>query len=224
MLSLIKNFLVKRNFFLRALIWVSDNIYFEHTKKDFRHLGENSIIHPNCFFSHKNRVIIKNNTQIHGGSYFHCQGGLYIGNNVGIAYGCTILTAEHKFRHAQAIPYDPSIIAKPVYINDNVWIGAKVCVMPGVEIGEGAIIGIGSVVTKSVPPCAIAFGNPATIMGYRDKEEYEKNKNEKNFVQHSYFDKVVVPKFVQIRPKLYNLVQPFIENNEMSMEENSGKD
>ena len=46
-------------------------------------------------------------------------------------------------------------------------------VMPGVHIGDGAIIAAGSVVTKSVPKCAIVGGNPAKIIGYRDIEQYE---------------------------------------------------
>ncbi|CAG0966633.1 partial lipopolysaccharide O-acetyltransferase, partial [Anaerolineae bacterium] len=56
----------------------------------------------------------------------------------------------------------------PVRIEDDVWIGARVTILPGVVIGKGAIIGAGAVVTKDVPPYAICVGNPARILRFRD--------------------------------------------------------
>ena len=52
---------------------------------------------------------------------------------------------------------------KPVIIEDDVWIGTKTILLPGVHIGKGAIIGAGSVVTKNIPPYTIAVGNPAVV-------------------------------------------------------------
>ncbi len=56
----------------------------------------------------------------------------------------------------------------PVRIEDDVWIGARAVILPGITIGKGAIIGTGAVVTKDVPPYAICGGNPAKIIRYRD--------------------------------------------------------
>lgn len=56
----------------------------------------------------------------------------------------------------------------PVRIGDDVWIGARAIILPGLTIGNGAIIGAGSVVTKDVPPYAICAGNPAKIIRYRN--------------------------------------------------------
>ena len=56
---------------------------------------------------------------------------------------------------------------KPVYIDDDVWIGRRVLIMPGVHIGTGAIIAAGSVVTKNVEPYSIVGGNPAKHIKYR---------------------------------------------------------
>jgi maltose O-acetyltransferase len=56
---------------------------------------------------------------------------------------------------------------KPVIIEDDVWIGARVIILPGRKIGRGAIVGAGSVVTKDVPPYAIVGGNPVKILKYR---------------------------------------------------------
>jgi maltose O-acetyltransferase len=219
MIKLLKKYLLKKSRLFRALTWISYHYYDEHNRKDFKEIGDSCIIHHNCWISHGDKLVIKNNVQIHGSTILHCQGGLYIGNNVGIATGCLILTADHAFRDGSAIPYGPTMEAKPVYINDNVWIGANVCILPGTEIGEGAIVGVGSVVMKDVPPCAIVFGNPARIIGYRDEAKYEKCKSEKRFVKHQYCDKIVVPKYTQIRPKLLNLIKPYIDSKKMVLKE-----
>lgn len=219
MIKLLKKFLLKRSRLLRALVWISYHYYDEHDRRDFKELGENCIICHNCFISHKNRLIIKNNVQIHGNTLLHCQGGLYIGNNVGIATGSILLATDHIYRDGSAIPFGPNMEAKPIYINDNVWIGAHVCILPGNEIGEGAIIGTGSVVTKDIPPLAVVLGNPARVIGYRNRDEYEKCKSESRFVRRRYFDKVVVPKYIVVKPKLYNLIKEYIDSKEMVIEE-----
>lgn len=56
---------------------------------------------------------------------------------------------------------------KPVVIGDDVWIGSRVTILPGVHIGEGAIIGASSVVTKDVPAYSIVGGNPAKVIKSR---------------------------------------------------------
>jgi maltose O-acetyltransferase len=57
---------------------------------------------------------------------------------------------------------------RPIVIEDDVWIGARVTILGGVNIGTGAVIGAGSVVTKNVPPYAIVAGNPAKLIRYRN--------------------------------------------------------
>ena len=56
----------------------------------------------------------------------------------------------------------------PVRIEDDVWIGARAIILPGIKIGKGAIIAAGAVITKDVPPYAICGGNPARIIKYRE--------------------------------------------------------
>jgi len=60
---------------------------------------------------------------------------------------------------------------KKVEIGNDVWIGCNVVVMPGVKIGDGAIVGSSAVVTKDIPPFAIAVGVPAHVIRYRFEED-----------------------------------------------------
>lgn len=105
------------------------------------------------------------------GSHFHC------------AEGCYIITENHDYDYGRTLPYDSEIsIKKDTVIEDNVWFGACVIVLPGVRIGEGAIIQAGSVVCSDIPACGIAGGHPAKVFKERDKEHYNMLKGEKAFV------------------------------------------
>lgn len=69
-----------------------------------------------------------------------------------------------------SIPKDRPLYSSPVLIEQNVWIGEFVCVLPGVTIGEGSIIGAMSVVNKDIPPYSIAVGSPAKVVKKYDFE------------------------------------------------------
>jgi serine acetyltransferase len=104
-------------------------------------------------------------------------GGLQVGNYCALASGVTILTRDHHHRDAESIPWGDARIVKPVVIGDYVWIGKNASILPGVTIGEGAIIGFGAVVAKDVPRRAIVVGNPGQVVKYRDQEAFEALKN-----------------------------------------------
>ena len=91
---------------------------------------------------------------------FQDQGGLEIGDGSLIGHNTTIATLNHDFNPLKRQNLTPS----PVKIGKNVWIGSDCSILPGVEIGDGAIIGGGSVVTKSIPKNVIAVGNPARVI------------------------------------------------------------
>lgn len=103
-----------------------------------------------------------------------------IGSNFHSGIDCMIITDSHNYE-GEAIPYDETVISRDVLIEDNVWIGNRVIILPGVCIGEGAIIQAGSVVVKDIPKYAIAGGHPAKVFSSRDKEHYEKLKEEGKF-------------------------------------------
>jgi len=74
-------------------------------------------------------------------------------------------------------------VARDVEIGDCVWLGARVTVLPGAKIGEGAIIQAGAVVHGEIPPCAIAGGNPAKVFAWRDRAHYEELKAKGAFIR-----------------------------------------
>ena len=91
-----------------------------------------------------------------------------IGNDVMMGPDCMIFTANHGMERTD-IPMwrQNSSEPRPVVIGDDVWIGARVIILPGVHIGDGAVIGAGSVVTKDVEPYSIVGGNPAKLIRMR---------------------------------------------------------
>ena len=124
-------------------------------------------------------VAIGNNVHIGDNAWIQGKGGLRIGDNCHISRNFTLYTANHRY-NGTCLPYDDDFELKPVVIGRNVWIGMNVCVAPGTTIGDGAIIGMGAVVSGEVPPLCIVGNQKWRILGYRDKEEYDKlDKSEK---------------------------------------------
>ena len=121
---------------------------------------------------------IHETSHLKSNTYIECTGGVTIGKYFHCGRGLTIISTNHNYRDASKIPYDETLIKKEVIIEDFVWIGLNVIILPGVKIGEGAIIGAGSVVTKSIPPLGVAAGNPAKILKFRDQVSFVKKKNE----------------------------------------------
>ena len=106
-----------------------------------------------------------------------------IGNNVLLASKIYISDCSHgtysgneNDSHPDSIPHDRPLSSKPVVIEDNVWLGEFVSVLPGVTIGKGSIVGANSVVSKNLPPYVIAVGTPAKPI---KKFNFETNKWEK---------------------------------------------
>ena len=100
-----------------------------------------------------------------------------IGNNVMLAPNVAIYTAGHPIHpDSRKSGYEYGI---PITIGNNVWIGGNVVVNPGVKIGDNAVIGAGSVVTRDIPDNAIAVGNPCRVVRYiteEDRKYYFKNR------------------------------------------------
>lgn len=117
------------------------------------------------------RLRIGKNFQMNDSVHIVASEFVEIGENVLIASKVFISDTSHgeyNLSNVQSSPLIPPterpLITKKVIIKDNVWIGEFVSIMPGVTIGEGAIIGTMSVVTKDVPPNTISFGSPSKVV------------------------------------------------------------
>lgn len=104
---------------------------------------------------------------INVGCYISGEGGLSIEDDVIIGAHVHILTAGHAIHHSGEIVAANPVIYGTILIGPGAWIGANSTILPGANIGKGAVIGAGSVVTRSVPPFAVAVGNPARVIHYR---------------------------------------------------------
>jgi acetyltransferase-like isoleucine patch superfamily enzyme len=120
------------------------------------------------------KLTIGDHTVINGDCLINASGGVSFGRHCHIARGLTLYSSNQNWRSTTHVPFDDSFVAKPVVIGDGVWICANVSILPGITIGYGAILSMGAVVADDVPECAIVRGNPATVIGYRDKAVFDK--------------------------------------------------
>ncbi|NMB84479.1 acyltransferase [Candidatus Roizmanbacteria bacterium] len=129
-------------------------------------IGKGSTVHMGAVFYDPKNIVIGDDTIVGEQAVLDGRDKLAIGNHVALATGVMIYNSDHDLND----PNFKAVIA-PVKIDDYVFIGPRAIILPGVQIGKGAVVGAGAVVTKDVPPYAIVGGVPAKIIGER------KNKN-----------------------------------------------
>lgn len=127
-------------------------------------LGKHSSIHRCCRMYHPYRIKIADHSVINYGVLLDGRRSLCIGNNVSISEGTVILTLGHDVDN-------PSFALKgaPVMIQDYVFVGSYARILPGVTIGEGAVVAAGAVVTHDVAPYTIVGGVPARYIRSRPR-------------------------------------------------------
>lgn len=138
-------------------------------------------LHVNRFSVVSRKTYLGDNVNFNGIRISGC-GKVFIGNNFHSGRECLIISQNHNYDYGKAIPYDDTYIAKDVSIGDNVWLGDRVIILGGCNIGEGAIIQAGSVVVGNIPPLAIVGGGIAKVFKYRDKKHYEDLKTAGKFM------------------------------------------
>jgi acetyltransferase-like isoleucine patch superfamily enzyme len=127
-------------------------------------IGQDSSIAMGCFIT-GNNISIGDNTVVNRFTYLDGRVPLTIGNNVNISHYTLIQTLTHDPQNSDFV-----CLSKPVVIEDNVWVGARAIICPGVTVGEGAVVGAGAVVTRDVSPYTIVAGNPARFVKERTRD------------------------------------------------------
>ncbi|GGP03070.1 hypothetical protein GCM10010992_10000 [Cloacibacterium rupense] len=162
-------------------------------KRKYLKIGKKGIISSNYIFeTEKGEIIIGDNVHI-GGATMICRNKIEVKDDVTMAWGITLYDHNShsiyweerkndnhqcyedylKYQGNNIVNKDWSnVISKPVIIESKVWIGFDVTILKGVTIGEGAVVGAKSVVTKDVEPWTVVAGNPAVVVKYLP--EYKK--------------------------------------------------
>lgn len=129
-----------------------------------RHCGKNVNIEKGANFS--SDISLGDNSGI--GINAELSGAITIGNDVMMGPYCMMYTSNHGMERTD-IPMwrQKSETPRPIVIGNDVWIGSRVIILPGVHVGDGSVIGAGSVVTKDVEPYSVVAGNPAKLIRKR---------------------------------------------------------
>lgn len=115
------------------------------------------------------RLRMDNNAGIGQGTQFIGQGRVTLGAHLTMGPRCLFITGDHPVPRAGGRFRDHVPVHADIVVEEDVFLGARVTVLPGVTIGRGAAVGAGSVVTKDVPAEAVVAGNPARVIRAREK-------------------------------------------------------
>jgi len=125
-------------------------------------IGQNSFIEPPFFCSYGMNIYIGDHVYLNVLSTILDCNEVHIGHHVMIGPAVQIYTAAHHLQAQSRI--QGWEVAKPIVIEDNVWLGGGAILLPGVRIGRNAVVGAGAVVSRSVPANTIVAGNPAKVI------------------------------------------------------------
>lgn len=114
-------------------------------------------------------IHIGKNVFLNMGCKFQDQGGIYIGDGALIGHNVVLATLNHAMSPSRR----GTMVPAPIRIGKNVWIGSNAAILPGVTIGDGAIVAAGAVVTRDVPENAIVGGVPAKVIRHLREEELQ---------------------------------------------------
>lgn len=142
--------------------------------------GERIVVGDNCRIAGGARLLtwggsirLGDDCSVNTNTLFYGTGGIEIGRGVRIAAGAVLVASQHVFADPVTPIARQGFTAQGIIVEDDVWIGAGVCILDGVRIGTGAVIGAGAVVTKDVEPFAIMGGVPAALIRRRAGESKE---------------------------------------------------
>ena len=128
-------------------------------------IGHKSFIMRKCYIMQANKLVIGEYSHINRECLIDARGGITIGNNVSISHKVNIVSGGHDAQSKEFMG-----VFKPIIINDYAWLGVGCTILQGIEIGKGAVIAAGAVVTKDIAPFDIVAGIPAKKIGTRNQD------------------------------------------------------
>lgn len=143
-------------------------------------MAHKSVLYGGGEIRQPERLVIGEGSIIGDEAKLDARNGIFIGKNVNLSTGVWIWTEQHDVNSLEFAPCKKD--SKEVIVEDRVWLGSRVTVLPGVKIGEGAVVAAGAVVTKDCEPYGIYGGIPAKKIGTRPTGlEYEFTGEHYNF-------------------------------------------
>ncbi|MEM6537318.1 MAG: acyltransferase [Pseudomonadota bacterium] len=177
-----KEKLTRRQRFFRLLTAVLDPRAYLHGLKllnyhNYAHvqprrklsLGKEPAISPNAVFSHAERIVAGDRLRLGARCTLWAgpsHGKIKMGNDVLFGPEVFVTAANYRFNDGSPVT-EQAMEENNVIIGNDVWIGARAIILPGVTIGDGAIIGAGAVVTTDIPSFSVAVGVPARVVAKR---------------------------------------------------------
>lgn len=134
-----------------------------------RQFGANVRLDDGVLLIQPENITIGDEVFIGRNTIFHAYAPINIGSHTVIAAGCKLISANHRFDDLNTPINDQGHDYKSIILEDDVWLGYGVIVLPGVHLGKGCVVGAGSVVTKSFEPYSVLAGVPAKLLKQRHK-------------------------------------------------------
>lgn len=154
---------MKRSF-LRVLDRIGrelDEFRVERTRRNLAGCGARVFLSPHCVIWPECRLQVGDDVTIHSFTHIFAGGGVTIGDGTMVSALCSITSSTHP--KAASPRHAAPLVERPVIIGRNVWLGTGAIILPGVTVGDDAIVGAGAVVTRDVPPGGVVVGNPARL-------------------------------------------------------------
>lgn len=148
---------------------ITKPIRYHICKNILEYCGKNVNIERLAYFGDGKGIIIGDNSGL--GVNCKIQRNVKIGNDVMMGEDVIIITNTHKFDDCNTPMRTQGSEIIPVIVEDDVWIGNRVMILPGVKVGKGSIIGAGAVVTKNIPEYSIVGGVPAKLIRSRKQNK-----------------------------------------------------
>lgn len=131
-------------------------------------ISKPTYVHDTATFVFHKKITIGRYCRIGHECHIDGEGGVSIGDGTILASRVVILSSSHVYKQDELLPYKGEDELMPVHIGKGCWIGWGAMIKPGINIGDGAIVAMGSVVTKNVEAGQVVAGNPAVVVNKRD--------------------------------------------------------